>query len=140
MAPKCLSVSVKVSPGELIDKLTILELKLENITDPVKLDNVRREYDALNQIRERDITPSTKLEQLTREIRSVNRHIWVIEDDIRMCENNHLFDAKFIELARSVYFKNDLRARLKREINELLGAEFYEEKSYQPYTHPDREN
>lgn len=127
------TVSVEVSPGELIDKITILEIKLERMTDPAKLGNVRVEWQTLTAARDAALSPSARLETLTAGLKAVNERLWVIEDDIRDCERAKEFGAKFVELARSVYISNDERARLKREINELLGSRLIEEKSYAAY-------
>ena len=138
MIQKGQTVFIEISPGELIDKLTILEIKLEKITDTEKLKNIRCEYTSLSRSRDRDVPTSEALVQLTGKLKSVNVQLWDIEDKIRMHEKNQVFDSRFVELARSVYLKNDLRATCKREINKLLGAEFFEEKSYQSYRQPDK--
>ncbi|MFG1395588.1 DUF6165 family protein [Roseixanthobacter pseudopolyaromaticivorans] len=118
-----------VSAGELIDKITILEIKAERITDPVKRANVVRELTALERLR--DVHGlSTGFEGLTAEIKSVNEALWVIEDDLRELEAEKRFDAKFVELARSVYVTNDRRAAIKKEINVRSGSLIVEEKSY----------
>lgn len=131
--PLTATVSVEVSPGELIDKITILEIKLERMTDPAKLGNVRVEWQTLTAARDAALSPSARLDALTAGLKAVNERLWVIEDDIRDCERAKDFGAKFVELARSVYISNDERARLKREINELLGSRLIEEKSYAAY-------
>jgi hypothetical protein len=124
------SVLIEASPGELIDKITILEIKSERIADVVKLRNVRTELAALVVARDRAIVASERLAALTAELRSVNEALWTIEDDIRICERDGEFGPRFVELARSVYQQNDRRAATKRQINELLGSEIIEEKSY----------
>jgi hypothetical protein len=121
---------VEIAPGELIDKITILQIKAERITDPDKLRNVRAELAALSAARERALPSSPELSALTAELRAINEALWVIEDDIRQCERNQDFGPLFVELARSVYGQNDRRAALKRQINELLGSAFHEEKQY----------
>jgi len=126
------SVLVEVSPGELIDKITILEIKLARLSDAGALGNVRREYDSLERERAR-LPGSPELGRLTAELKAVNEALWTIEDDIRDCERAKDFGAKFVELARSVYRSNDRRAALKREINVLLGSSIIEEKSYAEY-------
>lgn len=128
-----LALSVEVSPGELIDKITILEIKKERITDTDKLENVRIEWETLTQARDSHIEASAELERLTQGLKTVNEALWEIEDDIRDCERASDFSAKFVELARSVYITNDKRAALKRDINELLGSRLVEEKSYADY-------
>ncbi len=126
-------ISVEVSPGELIDKITILEIKLERIQDEEKLKNIKLEWETLTQARDRDIKPSPELDRLTTALKKSNESLWRIEDDIRDCERENDFGDKFIELARGVYKNNDKRSELKREINELLGSRLIEEKSYAAY-------
>ncbi len=121
---------VPVSWGELIDKITILEIKAERIADPVKRANVARELEALSAVRDRGDPPPAALAPLVGALRAVNQALWTIEDDIRECEAKGEFGPRFVELARSVYRNNDRRAALKRQINALLGSELVEEKSY----------
>ena len=126
-------LSVPISIGELIDKITILEIKAEHIGDPGKLANIRRELDLLNGTWAAH--PSSHIDigvERTR-LKAVNQALWGIEDDIRRKEKAQAFDAEFIELARSVYFRNDERAAVKREINLKLGSALVEEKSYENY-------
>ncbi len=127
------TLSIEISPGELIDKITILEIKLERIADAAKLANVKAEWESLTASRNEAIPSSDELQRLSQGLKEVNEGLWVIEDDIRQCEREQDFGEKFIELARSVYINNDDRARLKREINELLGSRLVEEKSYAAY-------
>ena len=127
------SVSVDVSPGELIDKITILEIKMECITNIDKRTNVRYELEALRQSRRDTIPDSLPLDRLTIDLKAVNRRLWSIEDEIREHERRQTFDDRFITLARSVYKNNDKRAAIKAEINRLLGASIVEEKSYANY-------
>ncbi len=127
------SVSVEVSPGELIDKITILEIKLERIKDADKLANVKLDWETLSAARDAAIEPSGELERLSAELKQANERLWRIEDDIRDRERNKDFGDAFVELARDVYKTNDKRAALKREINELLGSSLIEEKSYAAY-------
>lgn len=119
-----------ISVGELLDKITILEIKAVLLLDPAQRANVRRELAALEAVRDRQLAPSSDLERLCSELKAVNRRLWDIEDEIRAHERNGRFDARFIELARGVYRENDRRAALKRRINELTGSEIVEEKSY----------
>ncbi|HEX3729595.1 MAG TPA: hypothetical protein VHV47_07305, partial [Opitutaceae bacterium] len=112
------SVVIEAAPGELIDKITILEIKSERMADSEKLRNVRVELETLRRARDRTIVPSEELASLTAELRGVNEALWTIEDEIRGCERAGDFGAKFVELARSVYRNNDHRAALKRRINE----------------------
>ena len=127
------SLSVEVSPGELIDKITILEIKLDRIGDTEKRANVKAEWETLTTARDGAIPSSDDLQRLSQDLKEVNERLWDIEDEIRGCERQQDFGEKFIELARSVYIQNDDRARLKRQINELLGSRLVEEKSYAAY-------
>ncbi len=127
------SVRIEVSPGELVDKITILEIKLARLSDAGALANVRREHQMLAAERDKALPASADLDRLTAELRSANEALWVIEDDIRERERARDFGARFVELARAVYRNNDRRAALKREINQLLGSAIIEEKSYSQY-------
>ena len=127
------SISVEVSPGELIDKITILEIKLECMDDEDKLKNVKLEWETLTRARDAAIEAPPALEKLTAALNRSTERLWEIEDDIRQCERDKDFGDKFVELARAIYINNDQRARLKREINELLGSRLIEEKSYAAY-------
>ena len=126
-------ILVEIAPGELIDKITILEIKSERITDAGKLKNVRVELQVLEAARDAAMAASAELADLTAQLKQVNEALWEIEDAIRDCERGQDFGPKFIELARSVYHSNDRRAALKRQINELLGSKLIEEKSYAAY-------
>ena len=128
------SIRVEVAPGELIDKITILEIKLQRISDEAKLRNVRTEHEVLVKARDGAMSTSAELDELTAGLKMVNEALWQIEDDIRDCERGQDFGPRFIELARAVYHQNDQRAALKRQINELLGSKIIEEKAYQKYT------
>jgi CHAT domain-containing protein len=128
-----MSVLVPVSWGEIIDKITILEIKAEQLTDPAKLANVNKELAELVAVREREFPNHAQLAVVAAELKAINQKLWVIEDDIRDCERAKDFGAKFVELARAVYFTNDERAALKRKVNDLLGSALIEEKSYAPY-------
>jgi tetratricopeptide (TPR) repeat protein len=126
-------IAVPVSPGELIDKITILEIKSAQLTDPAKLRNVRHELNELSLVRDRSVNGSLELDRLASELRSVNEALWQIEDEIRDCERRQEFGPRFVELARAVYPQNDRRVALKRRINELAGSELVEEKDYARY-------
>jgi hypothetical protein len=126
-------VTVEISPGELIDKITILEIKLENITDAIKRANVKTEWEVLTAAKERSLPDSAELTELTKRLKEVNQALWTIEDDIRDCERAKDFGDKFIQLARAVYIQNDHRADVKKKINLLLGSTLIEEKSYAKY-------
>ena|SRR5438093_1188731 len=122
-----------ISWGELLDKITILEIKSERLTSPTALMNVRHELELLSGIADGVADDRGKLPALKTTLKKVNGELWTIEDRIRAKEANQLFDREFVELARSVYRNNDRRGRLKREINLLLGSELIEEKQYAPY-------
>jgi hypothetical protein len=124
------SVAIETAPGELIDKITILEIKSERIYDPEKVHNVQTELQTLRTSRDRTILVSDPLTELTAELRAVNARLWDIEDGIRGCERAGDFGPKCVELARSVSHNNDHRAAIKRKINVLLGSKLIEEKSY----------
>ena len=126
-------VTVEIAPGELIDKITILEIKSERIADAGKLANVRLELQVLAETRDAALPVSDALTRLIADLKRVNETLWQIEDDIRDCERAGDFGPRFIQLARDVYITNDRRAALKRDINVLLGSRLVEEKSYQPY-------
>lgn len=123
-------ILVPTAPGELIDKLTILRLKEERISDPEKVANVRVEKAALMETADAHVAPSTALTTLWEELYGINADLWVIEDDIRDCEKAKDFGEEFIRLARAVYITNDKRADVKKKINQLLGSALIEEKSY----------
>jgi hypothetical protein len=124
---------VPVSWGELIDKITILEIKADRIGDPAKLANIRRELAALNEVRASGGPLPPEALALTADLRAVNEALWRIEDEIRECERSGDFGPRFVDLARSVYRTNDRRSDLKRGLNEVLQSELVEEKSYKPY-------
>ena len=126
-------ILVPVSFGELLDKIAILQIKSERITDAGKLANVRKELDALSAIWLEHAAAQVHLVELRADLKAVNERLWQIEDAIRDCERSQSFDAEFVRLARAVYFENDDRARIKREINLALGSAYVEEKSYQEY-------
>ena len=126
-------IQVPVSYGELIDKITILEIKSRQITDAAKVANVRTELDLLNATWANHPASKTDIADERARLLAVNESLWDIEDRIRLKEKAQAFDAEFIELARAVYFENDVRAAVKREINLKLGSQLVEEKSYQDY-------
>lgn len=123
-------ILVPTSPGELIDKLTILRLKAEQISDPAKLANVRHEQQALTAIADAHLPRSEALAALWDDLYRINGDLWVIEDDIRAFEARQDFGPGFIALARAVYVTNDERAAIKKRINLLLKSAIVEEKSY----------
>ena len=125
-------INTPISLGELVDKISILIIKQKNITDETKLDHVKKELDFLqktlmNYVQQEEI--NNYLENLI----NINSKLWNIEDDIRESERKKLFDQSFIDLARSVYFTNDERAKVKNDINQIFGSELVEVKSYEEY-------
>jgi uncharacterized protein YukE len=126
-------IKVPVSPGELLDKITILRIKSQRMEDPQKLANVRLELDALQSTWTGSAYAAVDIDADIAALMAVNERLWVIEDDIRDKERAQAFDAEFIRLARSVYVENDERAAIKRRINSKLGSRIVEEKSYRTY-------
>jgi hypothetical protein len=125
-------MKVEISNGELLDKFSILEIKMGNITDPSKLTNIENEYRELTSDCT-DLLRDSAISSLYAELKSINQKLWVVEDDIRDCERSKDFGPQFVSLAREVYFTNDERARVKKEINLASGSSLVEEKSYQDY-------
>ena len=126
-------IKVPISPGELLDKITILRIKSQRMSDPQKLHNVRLELEALQGTWSSSAFAGFDIEADLHALMTVNERLWVIEDDIRDKERAQSFDAEFIGLARAVYALNDERAAIKRRINSKLGSTIVEEKSYRPY-------
>ena len=126
-------ILVPVSFGELLDKIAILQIKSERMTDAAKLANVRNELTALETTWAAHPASRQDIAALRADLKAVNERLWVIEDDIRLQEKAQDFGNKFIRLARAVYFENDIRARVKKDINLALGSAYVEEKSYQDY-------
>ena len=126
-------IQAPVSFGELLDKIAILQIKSERMKDEAKLANVRNELSALEQTWMAHPAAGHDIVNLRAQLKEVNERLWVIEDDIRLKEKAQEFDAEFIKLARSVYFENDVRAKIKKDINLALGSAYVEEKSYQDY-------
>jgi hypothetical protein len=124
---------VPVSYGELLDKIAILQIKSERMTDAAKLANVRKELSALEKTWLAHPAAGNDIAKLRAALKAVNERLWDIEDDIRIKEKAQAFDAEFVRLARAVYFENDERARIKKDINLALGSAYVEEKSYQDY-------
>jgi hypothetical protein len=127
-------ILVPISPGELLDKITILEIKSERIDDSDKVANVRHELGLLSQIWSDSVQEDQTISDLHRQLKAINEELWEIEDDIRDEERNDRFDERFIELARAVYVTNDKRAQAKKDVNLHLGSEIVEEKSYKDYS------
>ena len=128
-----MNVNIEISIGEFFDKLTILEIKKERIKDASKLVNINTELDALNKLLSGLAFSRADVDIEVSELKTINEKLWLIEDAIRDKESAKSFDQEFIELARSVYFTNDSRSDVKREINIKLGSDFIEEKSYEDY-------
>jgi hypothetical protein len=126
-------ILVPISPGELLDKITILRIKSARMTDATKLANVRQELSELEKTWRDAVGTGADVSDDERALQAVNERLWVIEDDIRDKELAQAFDARFIELARSVYIENDERAAIKKRVNVKLGSRIVEEKSYKPY-------
>lgn len=126
------AIQIDVGVGELIDKITILEIKQGQITLPEKLKNIRHELNLLNQVKA-SLQLSEESARLEKELKTINKKLWDIEDEIRLCESNKRFDEQFIQLARSVYITNDKRCDVKRQINVHHGSQIIEEKSYEEY-------
>ena len=127
------NIKVPVSPGEVLDKITILEIKSERMSDPEKVANVRVELALLQDTWTEFIRDDEVIRDLHAQLKEVNEALWEIEDDIRDKERAKEFDERFIELARAVYVTNDRRSEVKKELNLHLGSEIVEEKSYQDY-------
>lgn len=125
-------MNIEVSHGEIVDKLTILQIKKNNITEVTKLENINKEYDYLFSVVENDLGISTQSEDYLK-LLSINQELWIIEDDIREKERLKQFDDEFVKLARAVYYTNDNRANVKKEINLKYSSGFIEEKSYSQY-------
>ena len=128
-----MGLRVDISAGELVDKITILEIKLMFIEDEAKQQNISKELATLNHSYLSDVGESSELLDLKESLKKINLELWKIEDDIRECERQSAFGDEFIKLARLVYHTNDKRAALKRDINTLTGSELVEEKSYAAY-------
>jgi len=128
------NIKVPVSPGEVLDKITILEIKSERMEDADKVANVRIELKLLQDTWARNITDDDVIRDLHAQLKEINEALWEIEDDIRDKERVKEFDERFVELARAVYFTNDRRSEVKKKLNLHLGSEIVEEKSYQDYS------
>ena len=127
-------ILIPISPGELLDKITILEIKSERIESVEKKSNVNTELGMLNKVWTDATSEDASLQSMRKELKSINESLWVIEDDIREEERNRQFGERFIELARSVYVTNDQRADVKKRINLHLNSDIVEEKSYKDYS------
>ncbi len=125
-------INISVSLGELLDKISILIIKQKNITEHGKLKNINKELETLNDTL-KNYLKEQEFDFYLKSLLSINTKLWKIEDDIRECERQKKFDQKFVDLARSVYFTNDERAKIKNEINKTFGSELVEVKSYKKY-------
>jgi len=125
-------INTPISLGELVDKISILMIKKKNISDSIKLQHVNKELEFLQKTLKKYISED-EINEFLLKLVNINSKLWVIEDDIRECERKKLFDQTFIDLARSVYFTNDERAKVKNEINKNFGSELVEVKSYEEY-------
>ena len=126
-------IIVEVSVGELLDKISILEIKKQKIKDPEKLNFIANEHSILKKQVEKNVKSDDKLDQLFQDLKKINKKLWVIEDDKRDCEKNKDFGEKFIKLSRDVHFLNDDRAKIKLEINNHTGSKIKEIKEYTSY-------
>ena len=126
-------INIETSVGELIDKMTILEIKKEKISDEKSLSIIDKEYSSLQVTLQKDVKINDEIKKLWNELKKINLKLWEIEDKIRLCEKNKKFDEKFVELARSLYKCNDVRSKLKLEINQLPGSNLQEVKQYTEY-------
>lgn len=130
-------IKAEVSAGELLDKISILEIKMERIQDKTKRRNVMTELNCLTSVRDSELRDWNLIDDVYLQLKDVNEKLWDVEDKLRKFEQQQEFDQEFIQLARMVYFENDKRARLKRTINEKLGSEIVEEKNYVNYSQPE---
>ena len=133
MTNKSKKILSEISPGELLDKISILEIKLEKVKDKNSLEEIKKEYKILKEIQTSSIEITDKIKDLFQSVKNVNVKLWNIEDKLRICEKNKDFGKRFIELARSVYFANDERAELKSKINKILKSNIIEIKQYDNY-------
>ena len=133
MTHKFKKILSEISPGELLDKISILEIKIEKVKDKNSLEEIKKEHKILKEIQTSSVDITGKIKDLFQSVKNVNIKLWNIEDKLRICEKNKDFDKNFIELARSVYFANDERAELKSKINKILKSNIREIKQYDNY-------
>ena len=133
MSNKSKKILTEISAGELLDKISILEIKLVKINDKDSLLEINKEYNSLKKTQDSNIKLTKNLENLIKQLKEVNLKLWDIEDNKRICEKNKDFGKKFIELARGVYVNNDKRSKIKLEINKVLGSNITEVKQYEEY-------
>ena len=133
MMNKSKKILSEISAGDLLDKISILEIKLEKIKDKTNQEEINKEYKILKEVQNSNVEITEKLKTLLKEIKEVNLNLWNIEDKLRICEKNKDFGQNFIELARSVYLNNDKRSKIKSKINEVSGSNIKEIKQYVDY-------
>ena len=126
-------ILTEISAGELLDKLSILEIKLNKIKNPALLQEIKKDYNIINETKNKNINSSNEINVLYTDLKKINEQLWEIEDKVRLCEKNSDFKDKFIQLARDVYLKNDKRSKIKLEINKILGSNIQEIKQYTRY-------
>ena len=126
-------ILIEISASELLDKISILEIKLNKIKDHVLLNEVKKEYEILNETKNKNIIFSEKIDILYKNLKETNKKLWEIENKIRLCEKNSDFKEKFIQISRDIYFANDRRSKIKLEINKILGSNIKEVKQYTEY-------
>ena len=126
-------IQTEISEGELLDRISILEIKLNKIKNPILLQEVKKEYDLLNKTKNNNINSSDKIDIFYKNLKEINEKLWKIENEKRLCEKNSDFNDKFIQLARNVYIENDKRSKIKLEINKVLGSNIKEVKQYTEY-------
>ena len=126
-------ILTEISAGELLDKLSILEIKLNKIKNPALLQEIKKDYNIINEAKNKNINSSDEINVLYTNLKKINEQLWEIEDKIRLCEKNSDFKDKFIQLARDVYFKNDKRSKIKSEINKISDSNIQEVKQYTQY-------
>ena len=133
MTHKFKKILSEISPGELLDKISILEIKMEKVKDKNSLEEIKKEHKILKEIQNSSIKLDVKIKELFNSIKEINIKLWNVEDKLRVCEKNKDFGKNFIELAREVYFNNDKRAKIKKEMNKILGSNIREVKQYIKY-------
>ena len=133
MANKSKKILLETSAGELLDKISILEIKLEKVKDKDSKEEIKKEYKILKEIQNSSIDLTGKIKDLFQSVKNINIELWNIEDKLRIHEKNKDFSKNFVELARGVYLNNDRRAKIKSEINEMLGSNIREIKQYADY-------
>tara|TARA_B100000315_G_C14117428_1_gene380956 strand:+ start:105 stop:506 length:402 start_codon:yes stop_codon:yes gene_type:complete len=133
MTNKSKKILSEISAGELLDKISILEIKLDKIKNKINQDEINKDYNLLKKARDSNIQMTDEIRYLFKEIKEVNLNLWDIENDIRVCEKNKDFSENFTQLSRSVYLNNDKRAKIKLKINEVLGSNIKEIKQYSEY-------